>query len=92
MAITAGRRHPWKQALSHFLAKLKWPIIVCVGLAFAYVVVLTTIHKSGNGPLVFIFYGPAALAIGILMGTIIWLITPLKPDIANHLKAGEYPN
>jgi hypothetical protein len=78
--VTAVRGHSWTPAFHHFLNTLKWPVGVCVGIAFAYVMVWTLINNAGNGPLSFIFFAPMAVASGIVIGTIIWFFLPMKPN------------
>ncbi len=42
--------------------------------AFAIVVLLTVIHSSPQGPLLLVFYGPSGLAVGMVLGTIRWMV------------------
>jgi hypothetical protein len=45
---------------------------VGLALAFVGVVLMTIITSSPQGPIVLIFYGPAGLAVGILVGVVTW--------------------
>jgi hypothetical protein len=50
------------------------------GMAFAGVIAVTAITNSGMGPLAFMFYGPAGLAIGGVAGTVMWRMSIVKPN------------
>ena len=50
------------------------------GVALVGVVVVTAIMNSTQGPLAFMFYGPAGLAVGGIAGTVLWRISIVKPN------------
>lgn len=52
--------------------------IFCVATALGVVLWLTMEYESGNGPLAFIFYGPSAFSIGLLIGCGWWYLRPLR--------------
>jgi hypothetical protein len=49
-----------------------------VGIAIIIVLIISFINQAEQGPLAIFFIGPSALAIGILIGTFIWLLAPKK--------------
>jgi hypothetical protein len=51
-----------------------------IGIALVGVIAMTATLNSPQGPLALIFYGPAALAIGSAVGTVIWRISAVKPN------------
>jgi len=47
--------------------------ILCFGATFVFVVADTAISSNPQGPLSLIYFGPASIAIGTMVGTALWI-------------------
>lgn len=68
-----------RQGLKQFIGIVFLWAAIGVLISFIGVVVMTAATGSAQGPLAFIFYGPASIAIGALVGAAMWRLMELTP-------------
>jgi hypothetical protein len=61
------------QVVGQFVIHLLVGAAIGLGGAIIYVVVATIRSNSGNGPIALLLYGPMAVSIGAVAGTLVWL-------------------
>ena len=72
---------PLKGTTKSFAQALVLWALAGAGMAIFGVIVMTVATDSPQGPFALIFYGPAGIAIGGAVGTAIWRVTGVKPNL-----------
>jgi hypothetical protein len=65
----------WRGYVRHVLTGAGW----CLAATIVYVFGITAYYNSPQGPLTLIFFGPAAVSLGGVIGAVVWIVKPFKP-------------
>ena len=66
------QKSDFRKNFSQYIKMANMPSIISLSLTSFVIVILTISHRSPQGPLALIYYGPAALSVGMLIGLIRW--------------------
>jgi energy-coupling factor transporter transmembrane protein EcfT len=72
IVVVLRRGYRFKFTVGRFLSRVLLWAAAGFAIAFACVMVVTAIYDSPQGPLTLFWYGPVAISVGIIVGTVMW--------------------
>ena len=73
IVVTRTRNKSIRNAYDNFLKYLFLSAVPCFGITFVIVAMDTAISDNPQGPLSLIYLGPASIAVGTIVGTVLWI-------------------
>ena len=71
--VTRTRKQSLRSSADNFLKYLFFSAVPCFGITFVIVAMDTAINDNSQGPLSLIYFGPASIAVGTVIGAALWL-------------------
>jgi len=73
IVVTRTRNQSLRSSVDTFLKYIFFLAVPCFGITFVIVAMDTVINNNSQGPLSLIYFGPASIAVGTFIGTVLWL-------------------